>query len=60
MVCKGPGQYIRPAPAFGPGSGSISGLVDYSNIFIKVSGRRQDVKGLISIRTSIQISTHTS
>lgn len=31
----GPGQHIRPAPAFGPGSQSASGLVDYSNIFVK-------------------------
>ncbi|TYJ56582.1 hypothetical protein B9479_002674 [Cryptococcus floricola] len=30
-----PGQHIRPAPAFGPGSQSVSGLVDYSNVFIK-------------------------
>ncbi|ODO03428.1 hypothetical protein L198_02275 [Cryptococcus wingfieldii CBS 7118] len=30
-----PGQHIRPAPAFGPGSQSASGLVDYSNVFIK-------------------------
>ncbi|KIR32432.1 hypothetical protein I352_05259 [Cryptococcus deuterogattii MMRL2647] len=29
------GQHIRPAPAFGPGSQSASGLVDYSNIFVK-------------------------
>ncbi|WVQ71620.1 hypothetical protein IAR50_001160 [Cryptococcus sp. DSM 104548] len=35
VIQHGPGQHIRPAPAFGPGSQSISGLVDYSNVFIK-------------------------
>lgn len=35
IIQHGPGQHIRPAPAFGPGSQSASGLVDYSNIFIK-------------------------
>lgn len=33
----GPGQHIRPAPVSGPGSTSSSGLVDYSNVFVKVS-----------------------
>ena len=33
----GPGQHIRPAPQWGPGSNSMSGLVDYSNVFVKVS-----------------------
>lgn len=32
---SGPGQHIRPAPLHGPGSLSASGLVDYSNVFIK-------------------------
>ncbi|OCF54150.1 hypothetical protein L486_08346 [Kwoniella mangroviensis CBS 10435] len=35
IIQHGPGQHIRPAPFFGPGSNSVSGLVDYSNVFIK-------------------------
>ncbi|WWD15889.1 hypothetical protein CI109_100313 [Kwoniella shandongensis] len=35
VIQHGPGQHIRPAPAFGPGSTSASGLVDYSNVFVK-------------------------
>ncbi|WVF72122.1 hypothetical protein IAT40_006934 [Kwoniella sp. CBS 6097] len=35
FIQHGPGQHIRPAPAYGPGSSSVSGLVDYSNIFVK-------------------------
>nr|ODN81175.1 hypothetical protein L203_05681 [Cryptococcus depauperatus CBS 7841] len=35
VIQHGPGQHIRPAPAFGPGSSSVSGLVDYSNVFVK-------------------------
>ncbi|WVQ78120.1 hypothetical protein IAT38_000201 [Cryptococcus sp. DSM 104549] len=35
VIQHGPGQHIRPAPAFGPGSQSASGLVDYSNVFVK-------------------------
>ncbi|WRT67117.1 uncharacterized protein IL334_004083 [Kwoniella shivajii] len=35
IIQHGPGQHIRPAPAFGPGSNSASGLVDYSNVFVK-------------------------
>ncbi|WVR09791.1 hypothetical protein IAU60_006867 [Kwoniella sp. DSM 27419] len=34
-IQHGPGQHIRPAPLVGPGSGSVSGLVDYSNVFVK-------------------------
>ncbi|KAL7423910.1 hypothetical protein Q5752_001495 [Cryptotrichosporon argae] len=34
-IQHGPGQHIQPAPAFGPGSSSASGLVDYSNVFVK-------------------------
>lgn len=34
---SGPGQHIRPAPPVGPGSTSASGLVDYANVFVKVS-----------------------
>ena len=37
MLQTGPGQHIRPAPAWGPGSKSMSGLVDYSNVFVMVS-----------------------
>jgi len=36
-LISGPGQHIRPAPSFGPGSMSQSGLVDYSNVFVKVA-----------------------
>ncbi|WWC69489.1 uncharacterized protein I206_103430 [Kwoniella pini CBS 10737] len=32
FIQHGPGQHIRPAP---PGSTSVSGLVDYSNVFVK-------------------------
>ncbi|KAK8869837.1 hypothetical protein IAR55_000405 [Kwoniella newhampshirensis] len=35
FIQHGPGQHIRPAPPFGPGSTSASGLVDYSNVFVK-------------------------
>ncbi|OCF45496.1 hypothetical protein I317_00744 [Kwoniella heveanensis CBS 569] len=35
VIQHGPGQHIRPAPAYGPGSSSVSGLVDYSNVFVK-------------------------
>ncbi|WWC90052.1 uncharacterized protein L201_004984 [Kwoniella dendrophila CBS 6074] len=35
IIQHGPGQHIRPAPFFGPGSNSVSGLVDYSNVFVK-------------------------
>nr|XP_019042715.1 hypothetical protein I302_08421 [Kwoniella bestiolae CBS 10118]OCF21645.1 hypothetical protein I302_08421 [Kwoniella bestiolae CBS 10118] len=35
IIQHGPGQHIRPAPIHGPGSNSVSGLVDYSNVFIK-------------------------
>ncbi|KAI9638333.1 uncharacterized protein MKK02DRAFT_42720 [Dioszegia hungarica] len=34
-IQHGPGQHIRPAPDSGPGSTSVSGLVDYSNVFVK-------------------------
>jgi hypothetical protein len=37
LTSAGPGQHIRPAPAYGPGANSLSGLVDYSNVFVKVS-----------------------
>nr|XP_018263874.1 uncharacterized protein I303_03749 [Kwoniella dejecticola CBS 10117]OBR86032.1 hypothetical protein I303_03749 [Kwoniella dejecticola CBS 10117] len=35
IIQHGPGQHIRPAPISGPGSNSVSGLVDYSNVFVK-------------------------
>ncbi|WVQ98700.1 hypothetical protein IAU59_005831 [Kwoniella sp. CBS 9459] len=35
VIQHGPGQHIRPAPTYGPGSSSVSGLVDYSNVFVK-------------------------
>ncbi|KAK4688223.1 hypothetical protein P7C73_g1892, partial [Tremellales sp. Uapishka_1] len=35
VIQHGPGQHIQPAPAWGPGSTSASGLVDLSNVFVK-------------------------
>ncbi|CED83217.1 Polyadenylate-binding protein (RRM superfamily) [Phaffia rhodozyma] len=31
----GPGQQVQPAPSFGPGSTSVSGLIDPCNLFCK-------------------------
>ena len=33
---SGPGQYLRQAPPEGPGSKSVSGLVDLCNLHVKV------------------------